>query len=180
MSPKELQARVEDLPSYILDDDFIIYHRYIPLIKDEIIDLGTGWGKSAIAMAILNPESTIYSFDDGSYPIYQKWNGIKNEKDYEKELEKQFEKHNVDNITLVVSNLINVPVAFDARWKLIHFDLTKEQELEALRVWLPRVEINGLALIRNFDRVKDNLGGLLDDFEYIDQGGLIHVYRRVR
>lgn len=180
MSPKDLQEKVADLPSYILDDDFIIYHRYIPLMKDEIVDLGTGWGKSAIAMALLNPSITIYSFDDGSYPIYQKWNGIQNEKDYEAELEREFEKHEVKNITLVVTNLVTVPVAFDSRWQLIHFDLTKEQELEALRVWLPRVEINGLALIRNFERLEENIGELLNDFEKIDQGGLIHVYRRIR
>lgn len=180
MSPKELQARVSDLPSYILDDDFIIYHRYVPLIKDEIVDLGTGWGKSAISLALLNPDVTVYSFDDGSYPIYQKWNGIQNAKDYENELIKQFEKHSVDNITLVVTDLVNVPVAFDSRWQMIHFDLTKEQELEALKIWLPRVEINGLALIRNFERLEENIGNLLNDFEKIDQGGLIHVYRRVR
>lgn len=179
MTYKDLRDKVADIPAYVIDDDFLMYFRYLPFIRDNesIIDVGTGWGKSCIAMALMNPNALIWTIDDGSYPIYQGW--AKDQEEYKQKIEQVCHDHGTFNVSVLLTDFKEKAFNTNRTYPLIHIDMTKEREVEALMLWLPKVSLHGIVLIRNFERMKDNIDGLLDDFEYLDQSGLIHVYRRI-
>jgi len=46
-------------------------------------------------------------------------------------------------------------------YALVHIDLTKESEVEGVKIWLPCVKIGGVILIRNFERMHEEVEPLL-------------------
>lgn len=179
MVAEEIIAKVSDIPSsYVLDDDIRLYQKYLSLLPNgsRVLDLGTGWGKSVVAMALSNPNVEITTIDDGSYPVYQKWS---TQETYLERLNQRFQDHGVTNIKAVQGDLLTMPLPTED-FDLLHLDMMGETEAEVLKRWLPKLKNNGYALIRNFKRFEDEACELLKGFSFFECKGLIQITRKDR
>src|SRR4051812_45290646 len=90
-----LKEIVADMPSFITDEDLACYLKYANKVDGIIVDLGTGWGKSAVALALANPMNTVITLDNGAYPIYQQW--ASNIPEYSRKLNDIFKEKGAKN-----------------------------------------------------------------------------------
>src|SRR3990167_4734352 len=96
MTEEEVIAKAQTMKSFITDDDIKCYYKYANLINHGIIlDLGTGWGKSMIALGLSNESNRVISCDTGSYPIAQNW--AEDEIEYEEKINKIIKDFNLMN-----------------------------------------------------------------------------------
>lgn len=176
MDRAALYELVKDMPSYIIDGDYDIYAKYLPLLPggSKVIDLGTGWGKSAVIMGAANPCATIHTLDDGSYPISKGW--AASHEDYYNRIYDEFQKHGVGNAIILKGNALTYET--DEAYEMLHMDFVQEYETMVLEKWLHRLKKNGFALVRNYLRFKDAADKLLQGYTYLDYGGLIQVVQK--
>ena len=183
MTPKEINEKLLDVHSYVLEGDIFLYHKYVsPMFEGErIIDLGTGYGKSAMAMALSNPDVQIISIDDGSMPLSN--NYVENISSYRETLEISFNDHGVDNIQVLVGDILEIADRFpEESFDLLHIDMMIQFDVEALEKWLPKLRIGGILLLRNYERKREEFDKILAKFPTINfletiSGSIIYVYQ---
>lgn len=179
MIAKDVTEKLKSLEVFVTDGDIRIYHKYMNLLSKDarVIDLGTGWGKSVIAMALCcDNKIPIDTYDDGSYPIAMKWSTDDN---YIDELCNQFKKYGAENIFINQCNLLSDNAFWDGKqYDLLHLDIMQEAERQILNKWLPSLKPGGIALVRNYKRFKDEADEILKGYEYLDYDGLIQVVRK--
>lgn len=167
MNTQRIIELVSDIHSYVLDDDIDIYNQYVSKLPDfsKIIDLGTGYGKSAIAMALANPTVSIVTIDDGSMPLSNNFSlDVEN---YRQVLEDSFREHGVKNIHLDIGDIIKLSGMYqNESFDLLHIDMMEPVEMETFRLWLPKLKRGGIALIRNFQRNRQGFLRILEEQKY--------------
>lgn len=161
---ERIKEAVKDLPSYILDDDLAVYAEYAPKVKT-IVDVGTGWGKSALALSTANEDAEVFTFDTGQQPIAS--GSYKNVKEYNQAMNILFGNN------AIYFNHIVIPTMID----LLHLDLMPFDDIHGLlEWWLPRT--TKYLLYRNFEREEEKkaLNPFLNRLKLIETKGRIAVY----
>ncbi len=181
MDSEQVIRAVDDIPSYILEDDIRLYHKYMSQLKDgsEVLDIGTGLAKSAIALALSNPEVMVITVDNGIYPIERNW--AAGNEDYKLNMLKSFSEHGVNNIRFYLTDILDGENSLADLLKIALFQLDGEKETEGriLRKIFPLIEKDGIMLIRNYDRFKDEVDDICKGCEYLEQRGKIQVIKKV-
>ncbi len=179
MTDDELIKAVSDIESFVLEDDIRLYNKYVSLLLPgtTVLDVGTGIGKSATALALANPEVTVLTVDNGSAAFVRGW--AQDEPDYKNKISELFKAHGVKNANFYFGDIFEM--AFGNR--LPHLDLfhLDDEALEAdiLAAVIPIVKINGIILIRNYNRFKEQADELCRGYEYLENIGLIQVVRKI-
>jgi hypothetical protein len=170
-------AYLADLDVYYTDDDIFCVHEYMSKLKqgDVAVDLGTGWGKGALALALSNPDVTLHTYDTGTYPADR---GFWTVEEYEEKMKERFETYQADNIILHQE---------DARFSetfpvdLLHVDIDAipyEEKYELYKHWFPKVK--RCILVRNYyneDRDDKKITDeLLKGWKKLSPMGIIQPY----
>jgi len=173
---ENLIERVKDIDSYIFDDDLRIYHKYASVLPDgsTILDVGTGKGKSAITLALSNAKSTVITVDNGTRPIVDGW--VNSSKDYVERLNRTIKNHGVNNYKFIYDDIFNILGGLP-NIDLFHLD-DEELETDILKAVLPLVKNDGILLVRNYLRFKEEVDRMCKNYEYLEYGGLIQVIRK--
>jgi predicted O-methyltransferase YrrM len=179
MKPDEIAEKLADLPVYILGGDIIAYNIFMKKLSSgaRALDLGTGWGKSALIMAMSNPDVTIDSIDTGVHQTNISVGWAANQDDYKKKLEEQFEKYGVKNIRFQVADVLTFPIVKDS-YDLIHMDLPQVIEPEVFIRYLEALKSGGFFLIRNWANFRGTVDASLDKVDYFYYGGIIQVVKK--
>ena len=177
ISLETLIERVKDIDSYILNSDLEIYRKYISDLPNNptILDVGTGKGKSAIAMSLCNPRSKVITVDNGTMPVVNRW--AKNEQDYEVNIHRTIKIHGIDNCKFICDDIFNI---IDDLPKIDVFHLDDEElEGDILEAILPLIKSGGVLLIRNYLRFKERVDQLCKGYEFLEYEGLIQVIKKI-
>lgn len=187
MNLDEVLAKTEEIKSFILDDDIRTYYKYANLVNNGlIVDLGTGWGKSMLSLALSNPTNQIITVDPGIAPISMNW--AKDTEDYTQKIEGIIEENNLK------SNIAFFPISGEdlldkviEKIDILHIDnwveINQTDSTAFFKQWLKRVKDGGYLLIRNYgygDRepYTDSVNRAMAGLEKIEQMGLITVWRK--
>lgn len=97
MTTEEVLERVDSIPSTVYRNEIELWHKHLTdLPKDSfILDVGTGWGKSAAALGLLCPESRIATIDWGDEYI----NAGRTATQYITQVLEYIEKAGANNVT---------------------------------------------------------------------------------
>lgn len=175
MTANEIIQAVADIPAYILDDDIRLYYEVLHDLPagSKVLELGTGWGKSAIAMALCNPYITIHTIDNGHDPISFSTK-YKDVEDYEASIRGAFAAHNVKNIEFQIGNLYNIEIPKE-EYDVLHIDLTVDTEVPMLKRWIKALNQGGILLNRNYDRHQPEFDQIVLDHVFIKKWGQIRA-----
>lgn len=178
MNAEEIKKKLSDLPIFILDDDIKIYQMYMSSLASDakVLDLGTGWGKSVLAMALSNLQTNITTIDTGEYQIANNW--ADNQQDYQVKINQQFAKYGVSNIHFTLADVLTYPIEKES-FDLIHMDMVVTIEAKILERFLPALKKGGIFLIRNYQRFKDKVEKICQGYQYVTYQGLIQVIKKV-
>lgn len=177
MDAQRIIKLVDDIPAYVLEDDIRLYQKYMSKLPDEsdVIDVGSGLGKSALALAAANPRVTVWSFDSGEYPIQRKWtDSLEN---YAQYLNIQRELKGLTNVFFTIGDLFKIDKSI-GDIELIHIDGESGFEEKALEFLLPMVNKGGIILMRNYDRCKQAVDKICQRCEFLENKGKIQVIRK--
>lgn len=178
MTPEELIKAVDDLPSYILGKDIELYHKYANLFEKPLIfDACTGYGKSAVALALANPNGVVITVDNGDAPVAREWTESLDA--YTPMIEATLEKHHVDNVNFILGDVYNEFVK-GLDYDIVHIDIEASEEPKFLEFCIPYVADGGYILIRNFNRFKEEADLIVEkaELKFIEAGGVIRVYQK--
>lgn len=187
MNLEEVIAKVAKLPSFITDGDIECYYKYANLISNGlIVDLGTGWGKSMLSLALSNSTNQIITADPGIAPISSNW--AKDIKDYVQKIEGIIEENNLK------SNIIFFPISGEElldkvidKIDILHIDnwveINQTDSTAFFKLWFSRVKDGGYLLIRNYgygDRepYTKSVERAMEGLKKIEQMGLITVWQK--
>ncbi len=107
-------------------------YRHFPKIGN-VLDLGCGWGPISLAIAKLNPNTLVYALDVNNRSL---------------ELTRQnAERNELANIKPVLATDIPDDLEFQAIWSNPPIRIGKQALHELLQVWLPRLAIDGVAML---------------------------------
>lgn len=188
MSLKTVKDRLVDLPSFITDDDIACYYKYSRLVHGIVLDVGTGWGKSFVALASSNPRNNVYSIDPGTTPIQQGW--AKDAVDYANKIyDLILNKKKLKNAYFLPVGVGLWPPLQVAKntFSLIHLDnwveLNQVGSDELLTNLISMVKPGGYILFRNHghnDRqpYTDSIDRVTKDLTFIEKKGMIAVYQK--
>lgn len=173
-----INDKLKDLEVYVLPDDIRLYQKYVyPLEKgSKIMDLGTGWGKSVLAMALSNPGVDIWTIDTSEHPIAN--NFARDQFDYIKNIIERFRSYGVFNIYPILNNVmgIEVPIRY---FDVLSVDLHLDMEQQGLQQWYPSVKHGGIIFARNHIRYPKLAAELFKRDTLLDEAGEIRVYKKL-
>ena len=175
---KEIWELVEPIGSCMYEGDIQIYHKYLSLlpVNSTVLDVATGRGVSALAMAMSNPLVNITTIDDGTTIIWNKWAEDKDA--YIKKVYGLCKTMGVSNISLVFSDFFDFDFSSIPEIDLFHVD-DEDEEGKMLEFAIPHVKSGGILLVRNYNRFTETVDELCRGYEYLESGGLIKVIRKV-
>ncbi len=186
MSVEEIIDKVSSLSSFILDDDIKVYYKYANLINDGlIVDLGTGWGKSMISLALSNPSNEVITCDPGNYPIAMNW--AKNGKEYTKKIEKLVSDFGLDNVDFYLGEAEELVEHELGEIDILHIDNWSEinsiDSTDLLKAWISKVKKGGYLLFRNYDRGDrefwtSSINNVTNGLKRFDELGLVAVFQK--
>jgi len=185
---EKVKEEVADIPSFITDGDIDCYYKYANLLTGgTILDIGTGWGKSFIALALSNDSNKVYSVDPGETPIANGW--AKNVDQYtDKIISLRNEKKVVNGFfsptttEKVISDLVD-----DDTVDLLHIDnwvgINNTDSTDMLTDLFKKVKKGGYILARNYGHASRpgytaSLDRATKDLTKLEQMGLIQVYQK--
>lgn len=179
MTFEKIKESVSNIPSYILDDDLKTYYKHVSVLPENsiVLDIGTGLGKSAIALALSNLMVQVITIDNAKYPIERGW--TKSKVDYKHEMRREFKKRDIENIELIVDEAESVLEQIKFKLDLFHLDGEKETEIGLLKLVFPKLDSGGIILLRNFDRMDlEEIKEILNQTTFIGNSGKIRIMRK--
>jgi 2-polyprenyl-3-methyl-5-hydroxy-6-metoxy-1,4-benzoquinol methylase len=172
ISDKELAEFVSDLHPHIFDEDIAVYNKYANLVNDTyILDVGTGLGKSALALALANLTNNVHTFDDGSKAIEYGWATSLNE--YKAMIEERILR--APNLYFAFEDILQAKIPTVG---LFHLD-DEEEEGKILAKVFPHIKHGGILLVRNYLRFKETVDRICKGCQYLESKGLIQVIKKV-
>lgn len=187
MTLPEVKAAVADLQSFITDGAIETYYKYANLIEDGIIvDLGTGWGKSFIALCLSNPTNKVCSTDTGDAPIRNGW--AKDVTDYWDKLVLLRDEKGAFNGLLVGVPAEETMDQFGPETiDILHLDnweqINNTDSTEMFERWFKKIKKGGYLLARNYGHESRpeytaSLDKATQDFTKLEKEELIQVYQK--
>lgn len=174
-----IKKYVDDIPSYILDDDIRLYIKYGGLVPDNgtIVDIGTGLGKSMVALSKAAPQAVVYTFDNAEYILARKQHDTEwDYRDYIQDL--ITDKNCSNNVVFEILDVLANPYKFHDEIDLLHVDCESGIEEKVLKKYFPEVTHGGYILIRNYDRFTDAANEIVGGCKYLENMGKIQVVRK--
>jgi len=179
MEDAELIKIVSNMDSYILEDDIRLYNKYVSRMMPgtTVLDVGTGLGKSAIGLSLANPEVQVLTVDDGSAAFERGW--AADQKGYEEKMKALFDSFGVKNCTFYFGDIFEM--AFKNRIPYLDLFHLDDEALEAdiLEAMIPIIKINGIILMRNYNRCKDRVDQICRGYKFLENMGLIQVIQKI-
>lgn len=174
---EELFKSLDGIGSYIIDGDYAMYQKYVSALPAGavVLDVATGRGVSAMAMAMANLQVRVITVEDGSTMLYNKW--AENEDDYKRKISGLCEERGITNLELVYEDFLKYNLNSIPPIDLFHVD-DEDEEGKMLEHALPYIKVGGILLVRNYRRFKETADVLCKGFEDLDSGGLIKVIRK--
>ena len=184
MKFEEIINKLSDLEIYILNDDIELYHHFASKLSEgsQILDLGTGWGKSALCLALSNPKASVITMDVGTFQVSTGW--AKDIEDYKVKMRKQFKKYGAENITLVCGDVLKLPT-YENYFDIIHTDIMKAGMVGR---WLSSLKSGGIFMARNYisnniraddqKAFKEEIDKFCKKWEPILRRGLIQAFKK--
>lgn len=160
MTDEQILAAVDNIPSSVYEPEMKMWHKYLaPLDKPLIVDFGTGWGKSAIALALANDTGTVHTFDIGDVYVnqhahYGDWE-VNNHEDYERVVRNYIaEKGLTDRVIFTVESSETRPLIANIDVLNIDSNHTYEGTFKEINIWVPEVKKGGLVFFHDYDHPK--------------------------
>lgn len=177
---EHIKQEVENIPSYILDDDIRLYIKFGELVPENgtILDVGTGLGKSMLCLALAAPQAMVFTFDDAKYVIGRNW--AKDLADYDEQIMKLIDDRHLTNVVFAIEDVLEdgvIPLLESI--DMLHIDCEDGIEQKVLAKFLPYVNQGGIILMRNYDRCSKDVDNLCLGCEYLEQKGKIQVIRKI-
>jgi len=174
--------KVGRIESFILDDDIKIYYKYASMLKsgENIVDIGTGWGKSAAALALSNPQAVVWTYDPGDYLIDK--NVVHNHTKYIEMILRTFDNLKIKNIKFQAIDAMQADRPVIAR--IVHFDLNGDSDYNTqclFKKWSRHLCSNGVVLVRNYHlgRSEKKMADIVfKNYKNEGQEGYITVFRK--
>jgi predicted O-methyltransferase YrrM len=152
MTAEEVVNKTSIIFSSVWDEEIETWYKYLVDNKGIriVVDIGTGWGKSANALGLICPQAMVYTFDPGDY--YVDNNQAKDYEDYARIVKDNIRRVGCKNIEFHVGHSLDewlppLPIDalnFDSEWR------DKELTVKELRRWLPLVKKDGLIFIHSY------------------------------
>lgn len=187
MTCEEVKEAVSNIPTFITDEDIECYFKYANKFDyGWILDLGTGWGKSMLSLALSNKTNAVISCDPGDYPIYQNW--AKDTKEYGEKINKLIEDNDLVGVVtfypIEAKSMVNL---IDTRINLIHIDnwveINNTDSSPLLDKCVDLLFKDGYLLVRNYGRSdregwNESVGKITGKLKRIETMGLITVFQK--
>lgn len=169
---KSSSELTSDINSFVTDSDFACYKKYGG-IEGNILDIGTGKAKSAIALANENPKAIVYTVDNGEFPLSRGW--FPSLREYVSHMESVFINHGIINYVFQLGDVLHPEFSLDLIFDLFHLDCEESIEGQVLEKFLPKV--HGVVMVRNYHRFSKEADRICNNCEFIEDMGRIRVYR---
>ena len=187
MNLEEIVQAVEFLPTYMPEDDIKCLYKYANLVKDGlIVDVGTGWGKSMLVLALSNKKNQVITCDPGDYPIAMNW--AKDIEEYTQKIEKIIMDFDLkSNIQFFPDRAEDFTDRLVEGADMIHFDNWPEisgvDTTDLLKEYIDQLLYGGYFLARNYGRgdrqaYTDSVDKATEDLRKIETIGLITVFQK--
>jgi protein-L-isoaspartate O-methyltransferase len=184
MQAEQIIQTLSGIPVFLLEEDMRLYHKYASILStgSTILDLGCGWGKSAMTLALSNPTCKIHTIDTGQAQISNSW--ATDKIDYSRKMREQFKKYNITNVILRIGDAKTFPIN-ENYFDLIHTDIMLPGILPR---WLPALKSKGILLARNYlphlpnntDQIefKNEVDKYCQGWQYLEQKGLTQAIKK--
>ena len=157
MSIEEILNQVSNIPSSVYEPEIKMWFKYIKDMKSPVIvDFGTGWGKSAIALALSNPTAKVMTCDIGDIHVrnrahYADW-VVNNHEDYVRVVKNYLKEKGVsDRVDFRLQSSLKTPWQRDIDVLNIDSDHTYEGTKAEILRWIPFVKKNGLIFFHDYE-----------------------------
>jgi predicted O-methyltransferase YrrM len=161
---------------YITDESIALFHKYLSKMPRgaKVLEIGTGWGKSATAMAMCNPHIQIETLDTGEFQIACGW--AKNQKDYLRKVKIEMRKFKIKNVEVKLDDWVTYKP--EGKYDAIHLDSIASLDASMLLKYLHYLKPGGIFFVRNYFRFKKHADVILKDCKFLEHKGFLQVVRK--
>lgn len=161
---------------YITDEDIKLFNKHIHQLPPTatILELGTGWGKSAAAMAMSNPKVMVDTIDTGEFQIACGW--VKTQENYRRKVKGLWQTFQIKNINLILADWLTYTP--NHQYDVIHIDSIASLDAKVLKRYLPYLREGGILFVRNYFRFKKEADKILKGTKYLENREFMQVIRK--
>lgn len=161
---------------YITDEDIKLFSKYLRNLPPTatVLEIGTGWGKSAAAMALANQNVMIDTLDTGEFQIACGW--VKNKHEYKRKVKGWWLRFKIKNINLILQDWMEFTPTH--QYDAIHIDSVAWLDVPALERYLPYLREGGILFVRNYFRFKKEADKILKGSKYLENRVFMQVVRK--
>jgi predicted O-methyltransferase YrrM len=150
---EEIIEKTNHIPSSVYEAEQSLWLRYLSTLpgNPNIVDFGTGWGKSALSLALACPQGFVYTFDTGV--IYIAYEAVKNLEEYHSKIEDYTKE--AKNLKSIVASSLTIPLP-EFEIDVLNIDSAHDYETTKAEIerWLPRVKQGGLVFLHDWEHPK--------------------------
>lgn len=152
---QDIVNRTAHIPSSVYEAEQELWLRLLRKLEGEpfIVEFGTGWGKTAVSLALACPQAQVYTFDPGI--VYQLQHNVESEAEYIDRVLTHFEKAKVTNIKFKVANSLTIDLP-EQPIDVLNIDSAHDYEttLGEIKRWVPLVKTGGLIFLHDWEHPK--------------------------
>ena len=153
---QELLEKTKHIPSSVYEPEQEMWLKYLAPIEGNplLVDFGTGWGKSAVSLALTCPQAEVVTFDPGD--VYCLQRNVENHEAYLEKVRGYIETAGVTNIRHLLGNstTIDQPAVTGGREidiLNIDSDHTYETTTKEIKRWVPLVKLGGIVMFHDYE-----------------------------
>lgn len=161
---------------YITDEDINLFNKYLYQLPPTatVLEIGTGWGKSAAAMSLSNQHIVIDTLDTGEFQIACGW--AKNQAEYNRKVKGWWVRFKVKNVNLILTDYMKYEPTHE--YDVIHIDSISSLDAKVLKKYVKHLRLGGILFVRNYFRFKKEADKILKGFTYLEKKGFIQVVKK--
>jgi predicted O-methyltransferase YrrM len=147
MTLEEITELVYDPRSPVADAEVKLWYNYVPHLPpgSVIVDQGTAFGKSACSMALMAPESTVYTIENFSAL------NVSGPEEFQEILDKKIADYGIKNLVSIRGSTLDIPWDKEIDFLNNDSDHSFEVTYQELKRWLPFVKKGGYICLHDWE-----------------------------
>lgn len=156
MTFQELLDRTKHIPSSVYEPEQAMWLKHLAPIPGNplLVDFGTGWGKSAVSLALTCPQATVVTFDPGD--VYVRQRNVEDHAAYEAKVQEYIDQAGAENVVHLLGDsrtidTFRVTTGREIDILNIDSDHTYETTKAEIERWVPLVKKGGIVMFHDYE-----------------------------